>query len=836
MYMELCNFIPLLFLSLGKENQGRKENGEGSSRSSSLKGQLRGKSSQRSSVVLEDSDPESPVKEGGSIFYVKGSKAEDTSVSQTGILIDISEDTFTSTDSSFDSISVSSFDTNSLLDSTLTPEKSADGALVPDLNGGLDLPRYGNVPVETTGSSSPSAEIASVGLSESKLGACSLYANHQTIVGGASGDSQKASSNAASSFTYANNDEGKSRAKTRTNPFASMSQQTHFVPAVNDMESTRSHMPRSFYDDVPNEMDQATSATSKGEWVHFYDEVPVESSPPALATKTPQINSLPSRFYDEVPIETTSPERTLGSNISTPFSGMSSSGVPQVKPAINMLTAVPVSLATTHQSIHTKPVDPVKVPLSSSPSLDCFDPLKEVPAPVHHFSEASSEKSKPIIPKRGEQPTIPKHGEQTVVIPPPRSKKHNRRTGNSASKSSIPSNASMEVPKKVDTSKMDKYAALQNVSCRNNTNFFDSDKVHLLKTVHGEKPPTTNKSHEENLKSMCFPRKTAASDNENAEGSSSQEVPSFKGSGGVLGRQRTQQGGQRTGVPPLPPRKALGEDVSSPSGTLQNTNKGLTQPPGRSVILPIMKDGVQVSHTHYYLLPPLLATEPLNTSPSSLITAPDSHKTTAPPSVGRNPTQVRNADYFLTHPQPSGVGGTLEANPFIRSGPGAGAHSKDVPKAFDLSTLTPILPQESSSVKPFSAMSSSSMFPSAFKSTSSTSSPHPAKGLPVSGLGNKPLGLTRPHSDFDLMASETQISAAEKVRQVQKEVHGVTSDECKFALIGVQWDVTRAVRDLKTEQLFQLGSASREHCENLLSSLDWNLELASSILLEQSQQ
>ena len=196
---------------------------------------------------------------------------------------------------------------------------------------------------------------------------------------------------------------------------------------------------------------------------------------------------------------------------------------------------------------------------------------------------------------------------------------------------------------------------------------------------------------------------------------------------------------------------------------------------------------------------------------------------------------MSNPNYFQTYPQPSG---SQEASAFARSAAGAGAH-QDVPKAFDLSTLKPILPQETPSAKPFPApaASSSALFPAPMKSSASATSAscHHAKGLPVSGLGNKPVGLTRPQMDFNLMASETPNSAAEKIRQVQREVHGVTSDECKNALIGVQWDVTRAVRDLKTEQLFQLGSASKEHCENLLNSLDWNLELASSILLEQSQ-
>ncbi len=69
--------------------------------------------------------------------------------------------------------------------------------------------------------------------------------------------------------------------------------------------------------------------------------------------------------------------------------------------------------------------------------------------------------------------------------------------------------------------------------------------------------------------------------------------------------------------------------------------------------------------------------------------------------------------------------------------------------------------------------------------------------------------------------------------QVQREVHGVTQDECHAALSNSRWDVTAAVRYLKVEQLFRLGIASKERCHNLLESVQWNLQTAGSVLLDE---
>uniref|UniRef100_A0A3P9N4M7 Activated CDC42 kinase 1 n=1 Tax=Poecilia reticulata TaxID=8081 RepID=A0A3P9N4M7_POERE len=68
--------------------------------------------------------------------------------------------------------------------------------------------------------------------------------------------------------------------------------------------------------------------------------------------------------------------------------------------------------------------------------------------------------------------------------------------------------------------------------------------------------------------------------------------------------------------------------------------------------------------------------------------------------------------------------------------------------------------------------------------------------------------------------------------QVQEAVHGVTIAECQAALQNNSWDFQKAVHYLKVEQLFCLGLRNRSECVKLLEMCDWNLEEASTQILE----
>ncbi|XP_058043780.1 activated CDC42 kinase 1 isoform X3 [Ahaetulla prasina] len=74
--------------------------------------------------------------------------------------------------------------------------------------------------------------------------------------------------------------------------------------------------------------------------------------------------------------------------------------------------------------------------------------------------------------------------------------------------------------------------------------------------------------------------------------------------------------------------------------------------------------------------------------------------------------------------------------------------------------------------------------------------------------------------------------SSEKIRLVQDTVHGVTTEECKAALQNHSWNVQKAVQYLKVEQLFCLGLKTRLECHKVLEMFNWNLEQASSHLLD----
>ncbi|XP_067851262.1 tyrosine kinase, non-receptor, 2b isoform X5 [Heptranchias perlo] len=76
------------------------------------------------------------------------------------------------------------------------------------------------------------------------------------------------------------------------------------------------------------------------------------------------------------------------------------------------------------------------------------------------------------------------------------------------------------------------------------------------------------------------------------------------------------------------------------------------------------------------------------------------------------------------------------------------------------------------------------------------------------------------------------ITSLDKVKIVQENVHGVTTEECQTALQNHTWNIQKAVQYLKVEQLFCLGLKTRNECQKILEMFDWNLELASCHLLD----
>ncbi|XP_060718106.1 activated CDC42 kinase 1 [Tachysurus vachellii] len=80
--------------------------------------------------------------------------------------------------------------------------------------------------------------------------------------------------------------------------------------------------------------------------------------------------------------------------------------------------------------------------------------------------------------------------------------------------------------------------------------------------------------------------------------------------------------------------------------------------------------------------------------------------------------------------------------------------------------------------------------------------------------------------------SSTTVSTYSSVKQVQEAVHGVTVEECQTALQSHGWNIQKAIEYLKVEQLFRLGLKTRPECVEVLQRCSWNLERASTQMLD----
>ncbi|XP_069552567.1 activated CDC42 kinase 1 isoform X2 [Brachyistius frenatus] len=132
--------------------------------------------------------------------------------------------------------------------------------------------------------------------------------------------------------------------------------------------------------------------------------------------------------------------------------------------------------------------------------------------------------------------------------------------------------------------------------------------------------------------------------------------------------------------------------------------------------------------------------------------------------------------------------------------------------------------------------------------SSPTSAPNPLPERPAFleryGAANmaavKPImqqqpGGAKPNTSYNNnngRAAAPSMPQEQSITQVQGAVHGVTTEECRAALQTHNWSVSQAVNSLKVEQLFRLGLRSRAECEELLQRCRWDLEEASTLMLD----
>ena len=249
-----------------------------------------------------------------------------------------------------------------------------------------------------------------------------------------------------------------------------------------------------------------------------------------------------------------------------------------------------------------------------------------------------------------------------------------------------------------------------------------------------------------------------------------------------------------TSAPPLPRRdyKYSGQRETTNGNTANHVTNHVTQDKKdvKPNIFPIVQDGEQLSYTHYFLIP-------------------------------------AKGEELVTNDQKA----TAAVRPFSIDGNqvGQGRH----PDYQNLENLH-VLPREMCK-DPRTKNSSNNSSTSRSKSSNSGSRSWTNDSVDLSQT--YPHSSKRQQYNRSLSHNSDSLEASidaqrDKITSMQEAVIGITDEECHAALCHCQGNVKKAIKHLKTEQLFRLGLAPREQCYRLLEALHWNLELACSTLLD----
>nr|XP_033506777.1 activated CDC42 kinase 1-like [Epinephelus lanceolatus] len=206
-------------------------------------------------------------------------------------------------------------------------------------------------------------------------------------------------------------------------------------------------------------------------------------------------------------------------------------------------------------------------------------------------------------------------------------------------------------------------------------------------------------------------------------------------------------------------------------------------------ILPIVRDGRKVSNTHYYLLPE------------------------RPPYLDRYDRFFREAESLPAsgvEERPLRQANTATVRPMVVSSQTLQGHTQGQG-----------LVQPGELKANFSSNNNSSLGGLRSGMKTSVSLPRVCSD-----------GLTAAAVTASCIRTDGGWNSADRVKMVQEAVHGVTIEECQAALQNHNWNVQKAIYYLKVEQLFCLGLRSRSECLKLLEMCDWNLEVASTQMLD----
>ncbi|KAL3860946.1 hypothetical protein ACJMK2_007040 [Sinanodonta woodiana] len=238
--------------------------------------------------------------------------------------------------------------------------------------------------------------------------------------------------------------------------------------------------------------------------------------------------------------------------------------------------------------------------------------------------------------------------------------------------------------------------------------------------------------------------------------------------------------------PPLPPR-----DYGSFGSGKTNEKKA------KPYIFPVVQDGQQLSHTHYFLIPP--KGEGRKKSLRSMAEVRPFSVDGSP--MERNQGKSSNLDYENVTGYNAGISRDHNSQ-----------HSHSAENLFFSSSSSIGASDQQGSWMGNENVDVSKTYP------------HP---------GQKTMFYHRSNSHNADMHPFLSSSPRDKIKIVQSSVIGVTDEESHAALTYSHWDIDQAVKYLKTEQLFRIGLTTREHCQKLLEAFNWNLEMASSVLIDE---
>ena len=249
--------------------------------------------------------------------------------------------------------------------------------------------------------------------------------------------------------------------------------------------------------------------------------------------------------------------------------------------------------------------------------------------------------------------------------------------------------------------------------------------------------------------------------------------------------------GMRTSPPPLPPRDYSSQGHGEHPDPMSDRDKKVTKPN----IYPIVQDGHQLSHTHYFLIP------------------------------------AKGEEDYSAHARRT----TAEVRPFSIDGNQVSQDEERSSSFHDYQNFETlqVLPREMCQ-DPKTTRSSEDLYR---RSKHSPSHEHSWSNQNVDITKSYP-NANRHHQYKRSYSHNPDITASdsnwrrEKITALQEAVIGLTDEECHAALCHCNGNVEKAIKHLKIEQLFRLGLAPRDYCHRLLVDTRWNLEDASSAMID----